>query len=120
MVGRRLIISTSSHWLIPASMIHSFSFFFIANKVPRNEEEDETRTQQSWQRVKAIKLSQEILLRRGEKIIYIFLVSLFQLQFMLESSTHSLSEEKKEKPENLLLNISEIVFMSLFSIVVQY
>lgn len=37
-----------------------------------------------------------------------------------ELHTHSFSEEKKEKPENLLLNISEIVFMSLFSNVVQY
>lgn len=53
----------SQRHLIGPSMIHSFPFFFhlqiLSKKEPKQQEEDETRTQQSWQRVKAIKLSQE-------------------------------------------------------------
>lgn len=45
------------------SMIHSFLFFFLLQILSKSP----TRFQQSWQRVKAIKLSREIPVEKVEK-----------------------------------------------------
>jgi len=91
---------------------------FSTYKFPRTRER--ASTQQSWQRVKAINSRREIppaQVRKGERIIYNSSLARFSF---LSITIYARADSQHTQPENLLLNISEIVFMSLFSNVVQF
>jgi hypothetical protein len=82
----------------------------------RGWESENKKSQQSWQRVKAINSPEKFPLlrgpqKKGEEIIFLAFFSLFIFNYNLCSLLLV-----RIKPENLLLNISEIVFMSLFSL----
>lgn len=108
-------VNQSQHCFIgsSSSMIHSFWVFFsLASKFPRKNKHP-----RSWQRVKAIKqLSQEIPSERWKNNLYFFISrSVFQLQFMLEISTHSFSTKAEQKTWELVVkHIRNCFYVSVF------
>lgn len=93
--------------LLQAWFIH-FESSSSTKQIPSKKR---TRIQQSWQRVKAIKLSREIPFERWRNNLYFFISrSVFQLQFMLEISTHT----QRKTWELVVKHIRNCFYVSVF------